>query len=189
MLKKFCFKQAPGFLVAFSLLLPGCRHEEPNVIYMPDMVYSPAFKAQKAFMHPPVEGTVPRGFTPYPYPNDPEMAGRELKNPLKSTPSVLARGQAVFNVYCIACHGSVGEGNGTIVPRFPMPPSLQSEKIQKASDGSIFHVISRGQNLMPSYASQISTGDRWAVIHYVRALQRSKHPTPEDLKIADQESK
>jgi len=193
MRKKFC---SPG-LVVLSLLflgmvsgLSGCRHKEPNVVYMPDMVYSPAFKAQKeGSMRMPVKGTVPRDFEPYPYPNDPEAAGRELKNPLKPTAAVLERGKHVFNTYCIVCHGPSGEGDGLIVPKFPRPPSLQSDKVRKWPDGRIYHTVSMGQNLMPSYASQISSGDRWAAIHYIRVLQRSKHPTPEDLKFAEQESK
>ncbi len=132
----------------------------------------------------PVKGTIPRNFTPYAYAKDPEAAGRELKNPFHRTAKVFARGQALFNTYCIVCHGPAGEGDGTIVPKFPRPPSLQSDKVRTWPDGRIYHVISMGQNLMPSYASQIDVSDRWAIIHYVRALQRSKHPTPEDLKVA-----
>ena len=80
-------------------------------------------------------------------------------------------------------------GDGSIVPKFPRPPSLQSDKVRQWADGRIFHTITIGQNLMPSYATQISAGDRWAIIHYVRALQRAKHPTAEDLKVLNQESK
>src|SRR4051812_48679643 len=80
----------------FAFGLSGCRHEEPNVIYMPDMVYSPALKAQKeGSMMTPVKGTIPRDFVPYAYPNDPEKAGLELKNPLRSIEPVLKRGQFV----------------------------------------------------------------------------------------------
>ena len=134
-----------------------------------------------------MKGTVPRGFEPYPYTKDPEAAGRELKNPLEPTKTVLVRGQAVFNTYCIVCHGPRGEGNGYIIPKFPQPPSLQSDKVRGWPDGRIYHVITIGQGLMPSYASQVSTGDRWAAILYVRVLQRSKHPTPEDLALLKQE--
>ena len=70
-----------------------------------------------------------------------------------------------------------GQGDGYIVPKFPRPPTLQSDKVRNWPDGNIYHVITMGQNLMPSYASQILPADRWAVIHYVRALQRSQHPT------------
>ncbi|MGK5081882.1 cytochrome c [Bdellovibrionota bacterium FG-1] len=170
--------------LGLALGLAGCKHSQPNVIYMPDMVYSPALKAQQeGAMSMPVKGTVSREFQAYAY-TDVETAGRELINPLPPTPSVLRRGQAMFNIYCIVCHGPQGEGDGTIVPKFPRPPSLQSDKIRGYPDGSIYHVMSMGQNLMPSYASQVSSGDRWAIIWYVRALQRAKRPTADDLKAA-----
>ena len=180
------FVLASLFLLSLSLGLVACQHEQPNVIYMPDMVYSPSFKAQEeGSMRMPVKGTVPRDFKPYAWgKDDGDAAGRENKNSVRSTASNLYRGQALYNTYCIVCHGPAGEGDGSIVPKFPRPPSLQSDKVRGWPDGRIYHVISTGQNLMPSYASQIEQQDRWAIVHYVRALQRSKHPTPEDLKIA-----
>ncbi len=166
----------------FGLFLASCgRHSQPNFTFMPDMAYSPALKAQKVLPRPPVPGTIPRGFVPYRF-TSLEDAGRGLSNPLSPTKAVLARGQVIFNSYCLTCHGPEGEGNGTVVPPFPRPPSLQSEKIRNYADGSIFHVVSRGQNIMPSYASQISVSDRWAAIHYIRVLQKAKHPSPEDVK-------
>ncbi len=163
----------------------GCRHAKPNFIYMPDMVFSPAIKAQEeGSMRAPVAGTVPRGYQPYAYVFDPEGAGRELRNPLRRSERVLARGQAVFSTYCLVCHGPGGEGDGSIIPKFPRPPSLQSDKVRGWADGRLYHVVSTGQGLMPSYASQIDSGDRWALVHYVRALQRSKRPTSDDLKAA-----
>lgn len=170
-------------------VLSGCRHDEPNMIYMPDMVNSPAFSAQQeGAMRMPVKGTIPRGFTPYPYANRPEDSGR-MKNPLKPTKAVLARGEHIFKTYCIVCHGPKGMGDGYIVPKFPRPASLQSDKVRNLPDGRIYHVITVGQNLMPSYASQIAPADRWAVIQYVRVLQRAEHPTPDDLKVSEQESR
>lgn len=190
--RKFVFPGLWSLLVVSALIaLSGCRHEQPNMIYMPDMVYSPAFSAQQeGAMRMPVKGTIPRGFQPYPYTREQgEEAGKNLKNPLKPTAAVLARGEHVFKTHCLVCHGPNGEGDGSIVPKFPRPLSLQSEKARGYTDGRIYHIITTGQNLMPSYASQIVSGDRWAAIHYVRALQKSKHPTPEDLKFAEQESK
>ncbi|HZI89860.1 MAG TPA: cytochrome c [Candidatus Polarisedimenticolia bacterium] len=176
-------------------LLTGCSHrkESTAVEYMPNMAYSPAIKAQNEDpMHPgfsamrmPVAGTVPRGFTPYRYAiQDSLVAQRELVNPLPRTADVLGRGQRVFNTYCIVCHGPKGDGQGYIVPKFPMPPSLLSAKVSEWPDGRIFHIITRGQNLMPSYATQVLPEDRWAVIHYVRALERAAHPTAADLRAA-----
>jgi mono/diheme cytochrome c family protein len=176
------------FFFAVALVLTGCTHSEPNFIYMPDMVYSPALKFQKEGMMKPVAGTVPRGYGAYPYAKDQgDAAGRDLKNPFRATHEVLARGQQMYNTYCIVCHGPNGEGDGTIIPKFPRPPSLQSDKVRGWPDGRIYHVITSGQNLMPSYAAQITRGDRWSIIHYIRALQRSKHPTAEDLKAAEGE--
>lgn len=170
--------------VLFAFALGGCsRHEKPNFIYMPDMHYSPAYKAQEpgAVRKPPA-GTLPvSGYAPYAY-TDNAVAGRELKNPLPRSKEVLMRGQKVFNTYCIVCHGPRGEGDGHIVPKFPRPPSLQSEKVRAWADGNIFDVITRGQNLMSSYATAVPVKDRWAVIHYVRVLQRANKPTAEDLK-------
>ena len=177
-------------VLAFSVSACG-KHESNKFIYMPDMVYSPAVKSQQGIQRLPVEGTVPRGFERYEWSSqDPELTvkvGSLNLNPLPVNAKTLARGKQMFNTYCIVCHGPAGEGDGTIVPRFPRPPSLQSDKVRGYKDGSIFHVITMGQNLMPSYASQIQPQDRWAIIHYVRALQRSKHPTPQDLKEYEQE--
>lgn len=182
-----------AFLAAsavFAAGLAGCgKHSKNNFIYMPDMVYSPAIKAQEeGSMRPPVKGTVPRDFQPYPaaYVADPELAGRELKNPLRATQKTLERGKVMFETYCLVCHGPAGEGDGTIVPKFPRPPTLQSEKVRGWSDGRIYHVVSAGQNLMPSYASQVAPADRWAIIHYIRALQRSKKPSAEDIRAAQE---
>ena len=170
-----------------TVSLTGCWHKEPNVIYMPDMVYSPAFKAQaEGAMRMPVKGTIPRDFQPYAYANDPEKAGKELKNPLSRTKEVLERGEHVFKTNCTVCHGLEGLGDGSIIPRFPRPPSLHTDKVRNWADGRIYHVITMGQNLMPSYANQVPAGDRWAAIHYIRVLQKAKHPTAEDLKAMEQ---
>lgn len=172
----------PFLLGVFAALaLAGCNHKEPNFIYMPEMVYSPSFKAQEeGSMRMPPAGTVPRNFKTYAI-TDPEQAGREIQNPFKPTRKVLARGQQLYNTYCIVCHGAMGEGDGPVAPKFGRPPSLQDRPVSWA-DGRIYHVITKGQNLMPPYNTQIAQEDRWKIIHYIRALQRAKHPTPEDLK-------
>ncbi len=178
-----------GFPVLLVLGLAACgQHEKPNFTYMPDMAYSPAVKAQEeGSMRQPVAGTIPRGFTPYAYRDQPDLAATQLKNPLPRTREVFYRGKTMFETYCLVCHGPGGMGDGTIVPKFPRPPSLQSDKVRQWTDGRIYHVITVGQNLMPSYASQIVESDRWAIIHYIRAIQRAARPTAADLKAAEQE--
>ncbi len=175
-----------------AALALGCTHQkqETALEYMPDMAYGPRVAAQHedplrpglSVMRNPVEGTVPVGYTPYRYGvGDSLLAQTELQNPLPRTPETLARGQKVYMTTCVVCHGPEGDGKGYIVPPFPTPPTLHSDKVRNWPDGRIFHVITRGQNLMPSYASQILPEDRWAAIHYVRALERSHHPLPGDL--------
>ncbi len=184
-------------IAAFSaaIALTGCSHRksQPALEYMPNMAYSAAVKAQNEdplrpgmpAMRTPVPGTVPRGFTPYRYASeDSLLAQRELVNPLPRTAEVLGRGQRVFMTYCVVCHGPQGDGQGYIVPKFPMPPTLLSQKVTEWPDGRIYHIITRGRNLMPDYASQILPEDRWAVIHYVRALERAASPSAQDLKAA-----
>ena len=140
-------------------------------------------------MMKPVKGTVPRDYVAYPFQKNlvtdaPVMANA---NPLRPTEDVLARGKVMFTTYCAVCHGPNGEGDGSIIPKFPRPPSLQSDKIRNYKDGQIFHVITMGQNLMPTYALQVQVPDRWAIIHYIRAIQKAKHPSVEDVKAAAQE--
>lgn len=174
-----------------AVLASGCStKQKPTYEYMPDMAYGPRVAAQhedplrpgQPVMRLPVAGTVPRDYTPYRYAqSDTAQAQAELTNPLPRTADVLGRGQRVYMTYCVVCHGEKGDGQGYIVPKFPMPPSLYSDKVRNWNDGRIFHVITRGQNLMPSYASQILPEDRWAAIHYVRVLQRAAHPNPQDV--------
>jgi hypothetical protein len=186
------FKSRSSALTLISaflmLALSACKTQSKGFTYMPDMSYSPAIKAQElapGSMLTPPKGTIARGFLPYPYKDDPEMAGKMLHNPLPRTKAVLLKGQNLFNTYCIVCHGKYGEGDGYVEPFFPRPPSLQSDKVHNYPDGRIFHIITNGQNLMPTYATQIEPEERWAIIHYVRALYRAKHPSAEDLKISD----
>lgn len=161
----------------------GCKHKSPNIVYAPDMHYSPAIKAQEeGSSRMPPQGTIPRNYQPYPmeFRTSADGPGDRLRNPLSPTKDVLARGQYVFQTYCMVCHGPAGEGDGSVVPKMPRPPSLQSDKIRGWPDGNIYHVITMGQNIMPSYAAQIPPADRWSAIHYIRALQRSKNPLSSD---------
>ena len=181
-----------AWIALIATVAVGCSHQkqETAIEYMPDMAYGPRVAAQHedplrpglSVMRNPVEGTVPVGYTPYRYtPADSLIAQQELQNPLPRTAETLARGQRVYMNTCVVCHGPQGDGHGYIVPPFPMPPTLHSDKVRGWPDGRIFHVISVGQNLMPAYASQILPEDRWAVIDYVRALERSHRPLPADL--------
>lgn len=180
MLEKSKIYRLLGILL-FAIACSGTS-EKPALEYMPDMANSPAVKAQETFMRSPVLGTNPRGFHAYPYKvEEGDLAGEALSNPYPINKEVLLRGQKSFETYCQVCHGPVAKGNGSIVPKFPQPPSLHSDKVRSWSDGRIFHVVTKGQKLMPSYSSQVTEEERWAIIHYMRALQRAVHPLAGDI--------
>jgi len=153
-----------------------------NLEWPTQMQYSPAALSQTPNAalpdgmtdQPPVAGTIPRGFKPFHYgpgPEEAERAGRELKNPFAPTAENLARGEFVYMNYCAVCHGATGAGDGPIIPKYPNPPSYQTEKSKSLADGNMFHVIALGRNNMPSHASQVRYDDRWKVILHIRKLQ------------------
>ena len=142
---------------------------------------SDLFKDGKG-MRSPVEGTVARGFMPYAFKGKPEEAGKYLVNPLLPTKEVLENGKSKFLTFCSPCHGNFAGGESRLHGQFPIPPTLHSDKVRMWPDGRIYAVITEGQNAMPSYAPQISPDDRWAIISYLRVLQRAKHGKETDLK-------
>jgi mono/diheme cytochrome c family protein len=133
-------------------------------------------------MRQPVPGTVARGFLPYAYAGKPDEAGKYLVNPLPATAATLELGRTQFMTFCSPCHGNFGHGDSHLRGQFPNPPTLLSDKVRNWPDGNIFHVISEGQNVMPSYAAQVRRDDRWAIVHYIRALQRAHFAKESDLK-------
>ncbi|GAC1664346.1 MAG: cytochrome c [Steroidobacteraceae bacterium] len=103
-----------------------------------------------------------------------EQGKRLTKIPLKLTHELLARGQAKFDIYCAICHGEAGDGNSLVASQMSLrpPPSLHERASQPV--GHTYEVIANGYGLMPSYSAELSVEDRWAVVAYVRALQRSQ---------------
>jgi mono/diheme cytochrome c family protein len=102
-------------------------------------------------------------------------------NPLPRTREVVERGKTMYETHCVMCHGLSGMGDGTVIGPFPKPPLLMSEKLVAYADSQIFHVITRGQNIMYPYGHKVRKEDRWAIVHYVRVLQRAYNPKPEDV--------
>jgi mono/diheme cytochrome c family protein len=172
-----------------NLLVPR-DPTRPNREFIPEMVRTPRYNAYSPnpnfpdgkTLQPPPPGTIPRGFLPMHYtatPGDALRAGGELHSPF-AAPNAAAtqRGTVVFVNFCQPCHGGAGKGDGPVALRgYPPPPSLLAPHALNLKEGQMFHILTYGQNNMPSYASQLSREDRWAVIAYVRSLQ-AKAPTP-----------
>jgi mono/diheme cytochrome c family protein len=96
----------------------------------------------------------------------------------------LERGRQRFQIFCTACHGMTGEGDGMIVRRgFQKPPSFYDDRLQenRTPASHFFDVITNGWGAMPNYAAQIPAEDRWKIIAYLRALQLSRRLKLEEL--------
>jgi mono/diheme cytochrome c family protein len=150
--------------------------------YMGDMAYSVPYNSfapnpltpDGKTLRPPVAGTVPRGFQPLHYtatPEDALRAGGELRNPIPRSAEALTQGRALYETFCVVCHGEHGQGDGPLVPKIPSPPAYTSDRVRAMAPGQIFHVISRGSGRMPSYAAQIPREQRWLIVLHVIALQ------------------
>ena len=102
--------------------------------------------------------------------------------PLEVTPELLQRGRERFNITCVMCHGPAANGNGvTKQLGLTTVVSLQDDRIRKMADGEIFNTITNGTNTMMPYGPNIPVNDRWAIIAYLRALQRSQGATAADV--------
>jgi mono/diheme cytochrome c family protein len=177
----------------------GHTFKQPPLEIFPDMDRQPKLRPQQPNLtfgngrssQEPVPGTVARGDH---YENNAVNAGRQPGTtnfvptiPIPVTEQVVARGQQRFNIYCLPCHGAGGDGNG-IVKKYGYGTirSIHEKVVVQQPDGEIFNTITHGKSTMYPYGSQLSVEDRWAVVAYVRALQRSRLATldevPEQLK-------
>lgn len=95
--------------------------------------------------------------------------------PFPVTKEIVDRGRERYEIFCSACHGLTGNGDGMIVRRgFRRAASFNDDRLRQAPVGHFFDAITNGWGAMPSYASQIPVQDRWAIITYIRALQLSQ---------------
>jgi mono/diheme cytochrome c family protein len=107
------------------------------------------------------------------------------QNPLPIDADVLARGREQFDIHCAICHGYSGQGgnhpqggHGLVGRRWPVAiPNFHyvegaDNRVPQMPDGEFFEVISYGKGTMPAYGARLAVEDRWAIVHYIRALQR-----------------
>lgn len=164
--------------------LSSCDHNRRTTgwEYFDDMAHSSAYESYTAnpnfadgkTMQATIEGTIPRGFMPYPYAKTDEdrvTAGENLKNPFEHNEKNLERGKKVYTIYCSSCHGDLGNGQGFLYTskKYPFPPAnLLSDKIRNNPEGEIYHVISVGFGVMAEHGSMIKPDDRWKVAMYIK---------------------
>lgn len=98
--------------------------------------------------------------------------------PFPVTKEIVTRGRERYDIFCSACHGMTGNGDGMIVRRgFRRAASFNDDRLRQAPVGHFFDAITNGWGAMPAYAPQIPVQDRWAIVAYIRALQASQQNT------------
>ena len=173
-------------LVAVSGCARGCTSSRPPIHVNPSMDDQPKVLPQTASdffyngssMRDPVPGTVPIGglqedvafYTG-------KGADEQFVATIPATvdEALLERGHQRYGIYCQPCHDARGDGKGILFQRANVPTaSFHQDKILKYPDGQIFDVITNKVGLMPAYRWPIPAADRWAIIAYVRDLQRKR---------------
>ena len=136
-------------------------------------------------LHKPIDGSVGEAGGPYnqiyfssgPVYFDTGKIGGQWGTgmPFEITPELMERGRERFTINCSPCHGATAASNG-ISSKFGLVAiaNLHLERIRAMADGEIFNTITNGKNTMMGYGDRIQVQDRWAIIAYVRALQKSQ---------------
>lgn len=175
--------------------LRGSLSNKPPLEVFPDMDRQPKYKAQgsSAFFadgrsdRPLPAGVVARGQLRA----DAELyAGRAANGEwtnrfpenLTIDARLMERGRHSYTIYCAPCHGATGDGNG-ITKQYGMgaTPTYHNDRLRQMSHGEIYNVITNGRNTMLPYADKIVPEDRWAIVAYLRALQRAQLGTVNDV--------
>ena len=190
-------------LAGYCLLAVGCRYDMQDQPRYKAFKKSDFFRDDKAMRELP-EGTVARGMLHEdkafytgkkentsaaaiaPSATATDASGNSVittfpdaieQFPVPITKELVDRGEQRYRIFCIVCHGPVGNGDGMIVRRgFPKPPTYHDDRLRNAPVGHFFDVITNGWGKMNSYASQVPAADRWAIIAYIRTLQISQNP-------------
>ena len=168
-----------------ALALVACQDVLPDVSFerMINQARGKAYRASPYFadgklMQAPPEGTVPRARVLAPAELiDGTAAGRYVSAvPMPVDRAVLQRGRNRYEIFCATCHGIDGSGQSQVAHNMTLrrPPSLIADPVRSFPAGRVFQVITQGYGLMPEYQAALAVHDRWAVVAYLRVLQRSQ---------------
>ncbi|BBC72773.1 conserved hypothetical protein [Altererythrobacter sp. B11] len=154
-----------GAVCLLPLALAAC---DQNMVQQPR--YDP-YEAAELFpdgqaMQPPPGGTIDLG--------TPARQAAAAAMPAIDE-ALLKRGRERYGIYCSMCHGEDGRGNGVVPSRgYPHPPSFLAPRLRAVADQHIFDVITEGYGVMYSYADRVPPADRWAIVAWIRVLQRAQ---------------
>ena len=187
-------RQVLGALAFTSLFFAtacarGCTSSRPPIHLNPSMDNQPKVRAQSASdfffngqsMREPVPGTVRIGGLreDTAFYTGKGADGQFIATvPVTVDDALVERGRQRYAIYCQPCHDAKGDGKGILFQRGNVPTaSFHQEKLLKYTDGQVFDVITNGTGLMSGYRWPIPPADRWAIVAYVRDLQRKRAAT------------
>lgn len=186
-------------LALSGIVVIGCNdNSKPSRDYMPDMKESRAYETYDdhsnlssrgiTYNNRPVVGTVSRGEElPYHLPNDSAGYAQSaaVSDPLPRLNSTeLEEAERLYLINCAICHGTALDGNGPLYkggtgPFAANPADLVGDPvIARLSEGTLYHVMTYGKNLMGSYASQLNRKQRWMVAQYIKSKQGGAETAP-----------
>jgi mono/diheme cytochrome c family protein len=197
---------------AMIIVMASCNkvRRSPGRVYMPDMSYSRAYESysslegltQKGINYKamPVAGTFAREDSLFVYPYQNDSAGyANSKNVINPLPPLEAKqfmeAARLYLIHCGICHGEKLDGNGPLYNAgsgpFPAAPrNLMTDPLILAmSDGTMFHSLTYGKNTMGSYASQLTSEQRWMIIHYINEKQANNAAGTVKTPVADSTGK
>jgi mono/diheme cytochrome c family protein len=196
-----------AFMVVLLLSVMGFRgmtSPRPPIEIWPDMDHQAKYKPQaesKFFADGRADRPIPAGAVPFGRSSqagdpaflradDAHYAGtnadgsflRGFPAGIEVTREFVTKGQNRYQIYCAPCHGTLGDGNG-ITKSYGMvaTPTYHDDRLRSMAEGELYNTITHGKNTMFPYADKLSPDERWAVIAYVRALQRAHHATIDDV--------
>ena len=184
-------RRTPVILTAAALAmlgLPACdnmQHQENVRAFEPSKFFADGSSARTPPAH-----TVSRDA---PGPDDPLATGMKGGQWLKGFPMALerdfiVRGGERYAIFCADCHGADGAGMGIVVARgFPQPGSFHDGKVRREPEGALFAAITRGSGVMYGFADRIGPRDRWAIVAYIRALEKTRDARLADVPAAERE--
>jgi mono/diheme cytochrome c family protein len=102
--------------------------------------------------------------------------------PLPVTYAFVQKGKEKYTIFCKVCHGAIGDGNG-ITKQYGIAatPTYHDERLRTMHEGEIFNTITHGKNTMYPYGDKLDPEERWAIIAYVRCLQRAQNASAKDV--------
>ena len=177
-------------LIGLGFALTGCHTDmwqQPKLAPLDES----AFHSDGQSSRPLLAHTVARGHLKN---DDAFFTGRENGKLVETIPmtvdkNLLLRGQERFKIYCVPCHGQLGDGQGMIAKRgFTLRRpggNYHTDRLRKMPVGHFYDVITNGYGTMYSYASRIEPQDRWAIAAYVRALQFSQFAPKDQVTAKD----